>query len=76
MRFFLGVAGAVALALAGGSHPHVHALGHAEPGGGYTADVFVHRGYAYLGSWHGDSCPSQGVRVYSLASPAKPRERP
>lgn len=51
-------------------------VGHADPGGGFNADVVAHRGYAYLGSWGNASsaarCPSQGVRVYSLLNLAAP----
>lgn len=48
-------------------------LGHVDPGDGYNGDVFAHRGYAYLSSWHGGNCPSLGVRVYSLRNPRSPR---
>jgi hypothetical protein len=51
---------------------HVQLLGHADPGGGYTADVAAHKGYAYLSSWHGDRCPALGVRVYDLRDPRHP----
>ena len=61
------------MAASGSARPAVHPIGHANPGGGYTADVFVHGRYAYLSSWHGSDCPSQGVRVYDLRNPAKPR---
>src|SRR5215208_641066 len=47
-------------------------LAHADPGG-YSGDVFGHRGYAYLSSWHGGSCPSVGVRVYDVRNPKRPR---
>jgi hypothetical protein len=73
MRTFLGIAGAALLSLSAGAHPQARPVGHANPGGGYTADVFVHGGYAYLGSWGGSACPSQGVRVYDLRNPARPR---
>lgn len=44
-----------------------------SPRGGYSADVFAHRGFAYLSSWHGKDCPSQGVRVYDVRRPKRPR---
>jgi hypothetical protein len=47
-------------------------VGHADPQEGYTADVWAHRGYAYLSSWGGPACLSDGVRVYDLARPARP----
>jgi hypothetical protein len=76
MRVLLGGALAALVAVAGtagATRPTARAIGHVNPGGGYSADVFVHRGYAYLGSWHGSACPSQGVRVYDLRSLAHPR---
>lgn len=73
MRLVLAIAGSALVAVSGAARPAVHALGHANPGGGYTGDVFVHGRYAYLGSWHGTNCPAQGVRVYDLRHPAKPR---
>ncbi len=56
---------------------NIKVLGHADPGGGFNADVVAHRGFAYLGSWgnsfgEGAFCPSQGVRVYSLRAPSNP----
>jgi hypothetical protein len=63
------------------SSKRVHVLGHANPGG-FNADVVVHRGHAYLGSWGtaideetyeaGTYCPAQGVRTYSLFDPTAP----
>jgi len=52
-------------------------LAHVDPGGAFNADVFAHRGFAYLGSWgfHLNSpavCPSRGVRVYDLHDPTQP----
>src|SRR3954469_16973806 len=73
MRGFLAVVGIAAVGLSGGAHPQARAIGHADPGGGYSGDVYVQRGYAYLSSWHGSACPSQGVRVYDLRNPARPR---
>ncbi len=47
-------------------------LAHANPGG-YSGDVFAHRGYAYLSSWgRPGHCPSLGVRVFSLRDPRRP----
>jgi hypothetical protein len=49
-------------------------LAHVNPGGGYSADVVAHDGYAYLSSRKGAmSCPALGVRVYDLRVPSKPR---
>jgi hypothetical protein len=55
--------------------PRFHVLGHADPGGGYSADVVGERHYAYLSSRKGEGsdCPSLGVRVYDLANPRKPK---
>jgi hypothetical protein len=49
------------------------AVGHADPGGGESGDVYARDGYAYLGSWRGATCPSQGVRVFDIRSPKTPR---
>ena len=48
-------------------------IAHANPHEGYTGDVFGHLGYAYLSSWHGSQCPSDGVRVYDVHTPSKPK---
>ena len=49
-------------------------LAHADPGGGYSGDVVGERHYAYLSSRRGRAdCPAQGVRVYDLANPRRPR---
>jgi hypothetical protein len=55
--------------------PRFHVLAHVDPGGGYSADVVGDRHYAYLSSRKGagDDCPAQGVRVYDLANPRRPR---
>ncbi|MFN2470032.1 MAG: LVIVD repeat-containing protein [Gaiellaceae bacterium] len=50
----------------------LRAVGHADPAAGYNGDVWAHRGHAYLSSWGGPACPSDGVRVYSLANPRRP----
>jgi hypothetical protein len=53
---------------------HFAVLAHVNPGGGYSADVFGHDGYAYLSSRTGlNVCPALGVRVYDLRVPSKPR---
>ena len=49
-------------------------LGHAHPAGGYSGDVVGERHYAYLSSHKGRTdCPAQGVRVYDLTNPRRPR---
>ena len=68
MRVFLAVVGIAAVGLSGGAHPQARAIGHADPGGGYSGDVYVQRGYAYLSSWHGSACPSQGVILRTKAT--------
>src|ERR1043166_139302 len=73
MRLILGAVGAAVLALMPAGAHRIRPLGHANPGRGYTGDVFVHRAFAYLSSWHGKNCPSQGVRIYDLRKPGRPR---
>src|SRR5919202_1051058 len=73
MRSFATAVVASAIAFAPAAAPHARPIGHAYPGGGYSADVYAHRGYAYLSSWHGSICSSQGVRVYDLSNPSRPR---
>jgi len=54
--------------------PSFRVLAHVAPGGGYSADVVGERHYAYLSSRKGArDCPAQGVRVYDLANPRRPR---
>ena len=55
--------------------PRFQVLGHADPKGGYSGDVVGERHYAYLSSRKGlaDDCPAQGVRVYDLGNPRRPR---
>jgi hypothetical protein len=80
VRLFLAVWLAVAVTAAA-THagtsppPRFHVLGHADPGGGYSADVVAERHFAYLSSRGGarGECPAQGVRVYNLADPRHPR---
>jgi len=73
MRILLSALGAAVVAFSSASVHRITPLGHANPGDGYSGDVFVHNGFAYLSSWHGTSCPSQGVRVYRLGTPSRPR---
>src|SRR3989442_6289924 len=73
MRILLGVVGAIVFALSPAGAPRIRPLGHVNRRGGYTGDVFVHKGFAYLSSWHGSNCPSQGVRVYAVSKPSRPR---
>src|ERR671938_2001281 len=73
MRFLATISAAVIAFAPASSRLHAHALGHANPAGGYSADVFAHGGYAYLSSWHGSLCAAQGVRVYDLRNPRRPR---
>ena len=79
-RIFL-IAWLAVIATAAATHagtkgaPRFHVLGHADPGGGYSGDVVGERHYAYLSSRKGKAsdCPAQGVRVYDVANPRKPR---
>src|SRR5919199_2982270 len=73
MRTLVTALGAAVIALSPASAHRIRPLGHAYPGGGYSGDVFVHNGFAYLSSWHGAGCPAQGVRVYKLSNPRHPR---
>ena len=50
----------------------LRAVGHADPRGGYNGDVWGHRGHAYLSSWGGPRCPSDGVRIFDLRNPRRP----
>ncbi len=47
------------------------------PLGGFNADVWGHRGFAYVGTWgtaaRADTCPATGVKIIDLADPANPR---
>ena len=52
---------------------HFQRLAHADPHEGYSGDVFGHNGFAYLSSWHGSSCRSDGVRVYDVRNPSRPK---
>jgi hypothetical protein len=66
--------GAAALPVAKPAAPmHFQRVAHADPHEGYSGDVFGHKGYAYLSSWHGSSCRADGVRVYNVHDPSKPK---
>jgi hypothetical protein len=67
-----GTASAIPAAKPGGAL-HFQRVAHADPHEGFSGDVFGHRGYAYLSSWHGVSCRADGVRVYDVHNPARPR---
>ena len=54
----------------------IKVLGHDDPGGP-SGDVFLHKGFAYLGSWglfseSGEFCRALGVRAYDLSDPKDP----
>lgn len=45
---------------------------------GFNADIWVHRSYAYLGSWgiasnYPSRCPAKGVRIVDLTTPREPK---
>lgn len=54
-------------------------LGYSDlDGEGLNADVALHRGYAYVGSWaagseRGRGCPGRGVTVVDLTDPSQPK---
>jgi hypothetical protein len=51
-------------------------VGHSTVGGGgFNADVWAHRGFAYLGVWGAgpEHCPATGVKVADVRHPARPR---
>ena len=51
-------------------------VGHSTVGGGgFNADVWAHRGYAYLGVWGAgpEHCPASGVKVVDVRHPSQPR---
>ena len=49
-------------------------LAHVNPGIVYVADVWSHRGHVYLSSHKGRrQCPADGVLVYDLRNPRRPR---
>ena len=48
-------------------------VGHSDLGGrGLNADVWEHRGFAYVGVWSG-TCPANGVKVANVRNPSHPR---
>jgi hypothetical protein len=54
----------------------IKVLGHHDPGGP-SGDVFLHKGFAYMGSWglfseSGEFCRALGVRAYDLSDPRDP----
>ncbi len=52
---------------------NVKFVGNLDPGGGFSADINVHGGVAYLGTWgRPDACPSYGVRMIDVSDPGKP----
>jgi hypothetical protein len=60
--------------------PRLEVLAHEPLGGrGLNADIFLHRGFAYVGTWQTRTdrvagCPGTGVRVVDLADPRQPVE--
>ena len=59
-----------------GKQLRIKVLGHDDPGGPH-GDVFVHKGFAYMGSWglfddSGEFCRALGVRAYDLSDPTDP----
>ncbi len=73
LALLLGLAPASAPASRAPKAPRTQTVAHVNPGGGYSGDVYVHKGYAYLSSWHGQNCPGLGVRVYDVRKPSRPR---
>ncbi|MGH3129901.1 MAG: LVIVD repeat-containing protein, partial [Gaiellaceae bacterium] len=65
------------VAIARGAHdgtPRFEVLAHVDPGDVYAGDVYAHRDHAYLSSHRARrSCPAQGVRVYDLRNPRRPK---
>jgi hypothetical protein len=54
----------------------IKVLGHDDPGGP-SGDVFLHKRFAYMGSWglfseSGEFCRALGVRTYDLSNPRDP----
>jgi hypothetical protein len=70
-----GVGGQTA-ATAAGQARRFRVVGHSTAGGGgFHADVWGHRGFAYLGVWGADAehCPASGVKVVDIRHPRHPR---
>ena len=69
----LAAAGA-ALATQDGRGTRFEVLGQIRPPAAYSGDVVLHRRHAYLSSHRGGaSCPVDGVGIYSLRDPRRPR---
>ncbi|MGH8895258.1 MAG: LVIVD repeat-containing protein [Actinomycetes bacterium] len=52
---------------------HFRLLGHSDlGGGGLNADVWAHRGFAYVGVWSG-TCPATGVKVVDYRAARHPQ---
>lgn len=67
-------AGAVLARQGATANSSFEVLGHVRPPGLYAGDVVLHRGHAYLGSHNGrTACPAEGVRVYDVRNPRRPR---
>jgi hypothetical protein len=70
----VGIAAAQGMPNADTASPRFELLAHADPGDVYAGDVVGHRDHAYLSSHRGrESCPAQGVRVYNLRNPRRPK---
>lgn len=53
----------------------IDVIGHVDPTEGFNADVWVHRGVAYLSTLgFGETCPATGVRRYDVTDPTTPVE--
>jgi hypothetical protein len=58
--------------------PRLEVLAHDPLGGrGLNADIWLHHGFAYVGTWAAGSdrlrgCPGTGVKVVDLSNPAQP----
>ncbi|MBA2640212.1 MAG: hypothetical protein H0U77_09530 [Nocardioidaceae bacterium] len=51
---------------------NITVVGHTDLGGhGLNADVWEHRGFAYVGVWSG-TCPANGVKVADVQNPRHP----
>ncbi len=58
---------------AGAGFESTSAVGHLALEGGFNADVWVHDGHAYVGSWGRPGiCPGNGMRVVDVSDPAQP----
>lgn len=69
------VTSALAAAAANYSASDIEYLGHLATPLGFNADVTVHGGVAYMGTWgRPDSCPGTGVRVIDVSDPRAPEQ--